>query len=498
MQLPYSGDGSAPASKKRKRKRNNKTKTKSDADAHLSQEHAVANENNFQIHSSNKKFKFDTEEKEDVINQKNNDSVEKGNFEHHEEEDEGEEIIEDAPEKEEQVEERIEDEEEDEDDEEENKIKTKNPRKNKDKKKHKKDVEVGSSKSSSTKNVTFYNSDGDDDDEEEDYYSSNRFYEISESTRAQLAKKAEQLLEFRKELPVYQHKDEVIDYVTNNQVTVVIGETGSGKSTQIPQFLMPLNSKLIAVTQPRRVAAASLAARVSEEYGCQLGQEVGYQVRFSNITHPQKTKLKYLTDGMLLRELMIDSKLSKYSTIILDEAHERTVLTDLIMGFLKQLIVTKTRRDLKIIVMSATLNAELFSKFFGNAPILFIEGKMFPVSPFYLSDSSEDIVDTMVRSVIQINLAEQEGDILCFLPGQEEIDSCVTVLTQVAPLLPKQAPLLVPMALYAALSPAKQAKIFEKLASCKKEKSYSRYQYCRNFHHCQWCQIRYRLRIEKS
>ncbi|ODV81788.1 P-loop containing nucleoside triphosphate hydrolase protein [Suhomyces tanzawaensis NRRL Y-17324] len=226
---------------------------------------------------------------------------------------------------------------------------------------------------------------------------------------------------------------------------------------------MPLNRKQIAVTQPRRVAAASLAARVSEEFGCQIGHEVGYQVRFSNVTHPHKTKLKYLTDGMLLRELMIDGKLSKYSTIILDEAHERTVLTDLIMGFLKQLLVSKQRTDLKVIVMSATLNAELFSKFFNDAPILFVEGKMYPVGSFYLTDSNEDIVDTMIRTVIQVNRSEQEGDVLCFLPGQEEIDNCVQVLTQLAPHLPKDSPIIVPLPLYAQLSPNQQAKIFEKL-----------------------------------
>lgn len=303
----------------------------------------------------------------------------------------------------------------------------------------------------------------DTDDEEEDGTRSNAYHKLSETTKAQLLKRSNELFEIRQQLPIYQHKTTIIDYISKNQVTVIIGETGSGKSTQIPQFLMPLNKKQIAVTQPRRVAAASLAARVSEEYGCSLGQEVGYQVRFSNITNPYKTKLKYLTDGMLLRELMMDAKLSKYSTIILDEAHERTILTDLIMGFLKQLIVSKQRTDLKVIIMSATLNAELFSKFFDNAPVLFVEGKMYPVSQFYLSDKSEDIVDTMVRTIIQVNRSELEGDILCFLPGQEEIDNAVSTLQQLAPELPKDSPLIVPLPLYAALSPAQQAKIFESL-----------------------------------
>lgn len=323
------------------------------------------------------------------------------------------------------------------------------------------------SKSKKSKKATFYEgSDGDDDENDED--DALAFKINSGVLKLERSQKAKELLKVRENLPIYQHKDKIIDYVTNNQVTVIIGETGSGKSTQIPQFLMPLNKKRVAVTQPRRVAAASLAARVSEEYGCVLGEEVGYQVRFSNITS-SKTQLNYLTDGMLIRELMLDPKLSKYSTIIIDEAHERTVLTDLILGFLKQLISSRQRTDLKIIVMSATLNAELFSKFFDYAPILFVEGKMYPVSRHYLSESSEDVVDTMVKAIVQVNMSEQEGDILCFLPGQEEIDNCVTILSTLAPQLPKEAPLIVPLPLYAALSPGQQLKIFEKLSGRKRK-----------------------------
>ncbi|KAM9886597.1 hypothetical protein OXX69_013693, partial [Metschnikowia pulcherrima] len=120
-------------------------------------------------------------------------------------------------------------------------------------------------------------------------------------------------------------------------------------------------------------------------------------------------------------------------------------------------------KDLKVIVMSATLNADLFSQFFDNAPILYIEGKMYPVSRHYLSESSEDIVDTMIKTVVQLNMSEQEGDVLCFLPGQEEIDNCVSILNTLAPELPKEAPLIVALPLYAALSPGQQSKIFEKL-----------------------------------
>lgn len=329
-----------------------------------------------------------------------------------------------------------------------------NPKTNKDK----------SNKAKKGPRVVRYEDSEDDEDER-----NNSYYLSKDLSQVQLSKKASDLYHIRQKLPIFQHKDDILEYVNKNQVTVIIGETGSGKSTQIPQFLMPSNKKQIAVTQPRRVAAASLAARVSEEYGCQLGQEVGYQVRFSNVTHPRKTKLKYLTDGMLLREIMLDGNLNKYSTIIIDEAHERTILTDLIMGFLKDLITSKKRNDLKIIIMSATLNAELFSKFFNYAPILFVEGKMYPVSKHYLADSSEDIADTMVRSIVQVNMSEQEGDILCFLPGQEEIDNCVNILHQISPQLPKEAPIIVALPLYAALSPAQQLKIFENLSGRKRK-----------------------------
>ncbi|KAH3671390.1 hypothetical protein WICMUC_004687 [Wickerhamomyces mucosus] len=272
-----------------------------------------------------------------------------------------------------------------------------------------------------------------------------------------LKSKAENLLKIRKSLPVYKAKDEIVSRLLKNRVTILIGETGSGKSTQIPQFLLPSNNKCIAVTQPRRVAAINLATRVAEEAGSYLGDKVGYSVRFDNkSTH--NTKLKYLTDGMLLREIIIQTNLPQYSTIIIDEAHERTVLTDLLMGFLKELL--ERRSDLNLIIMSATLDAEKFSKFYNNAEILFVEGKNFKVDRYYLNSSADDIVDTCLKSIIQINNGEQEGDILVFLPGQEEIDKSVGLLERIAPDLPKEAPLIVPLPLYASLSPADQAKVF--------------------------------------
>ncbi|CCD23708.1 RNA helicase NDAI_0C00470 [Naumovozyma dairenensis CBS 421] len=299
-----------------------------------------------------------------------------------------------------------------------------------------------------------------------------------QNNKQQLKLKVQSLLKTRKTLPVYQNKDEIMNHLRSNPVTVLIGETGSGKSTQIPQFLLDDLYKdkkhgSIAVTQPRRVAAINLATRVAQEFGCNLGSTVGYSVRFDNCTN-SKTRLKYLTDGMLLRELMMDRNLKEYSVVIIDEAHERTVLTDLILGFLKSLI-QGPRPDLKIIVMSATIQAEKFSQFFNNAPILFVEGRKFRVTQYYLKAPSDDIVDSIIRCCVQINQSEQMGDILCFLPGQEEIDKAVTILNKVSEVIAKETkvPLMIGHPLYAALSPAQQSLVFSPVKGFKRKVVFS-------------------------
>lgn len=293
-----------------------------------------------------------------------------------------------------------------------------------------------------------------------------------------LQSKATDLLKTRSNLTVYQNRDEIMQHLSANQVTVLIGETGSGKSTQIPQFLLEDKKGLkgcIAVTQPRRVAAINLATRVSQEYGCNVGEQVGYSVRFDNRTG-SKTRLKYLTDGMLLRELMMNKTLKEYSTIIIDEAHERTILTDLILGFLKSLI-SDSRPDLKVIIMSATLQAEKFSEFFNNAPILFVEGRKFDVSQYYLTAPSDDIVDSVIRACVQVNQREALGDILCFLPGQEEIDKAVSVINNIAQVVSTESdsrvPLMIAHPLYAALPPAKQAQVFIPIKGFKRKVIFS-------------------------
>ena len=184
----------------------------------------------------------------------------------------------------------------------------------------------------------------------------------------------DELRPIRESLPIYDFRDAIIRGVETNKKLVIVGETGSGKTTQIPQYIHEAGlsrGKKIAITQPRRVAAMTLADRVSQEFGCDLGQQVGYTIRFDDMTSPS-TEIKFVTDGMLLREIQIDPLLSDYSVIILDEAHERTLNTDILFGLLKQL--QEKRDDLILIVMSATLDADKFSQYLNNAPVALIPG----------------------------------------------------------------------------------------------------------------------------
>ena len=200
--------------------------------------------------------------------------------------------------------------------------------------------------------------------------------EINPLTLKPFSQKYETILKQRLELPVYKHKKAFLDLIDNNQCLVLVGETGSGKTTQIPQFVLDFmisknKSTMVCCTQPRRVAAMSVAQRVADEMDVVLGQHVGYSIRFEDMTD-STTLLKYMTDGMLLREAMTDPFLSRYSCVILDEAHERTLATDILMGLLKGVI--SKRKDLKLVVMSATLDAGKFQAYFGNAPLLSVPG----------------------------------------------------------------------------------------------------------------------------
>ena len=206
------------------------------------------------------------------------------------------------------------------------------------------------------------------------------------------------------------------------------------------------------------VLAHSLTSRIVP-----LGKQVGYSIRFEDMTEPGTTFMKYMTDGMLLREATNDPGLQRYSTIILDEAHERTLATDILMGLLKD--VAKRRPDLKIIVMSATLDAEKFQRYFNNAPLLKVPGRTFPVETFYTQEPEKDYVEAAIRTVLMIHQAEDPGDILVFLTGEDEIeDACRKIRAESEKLLEEEPDLCGPLKvvpLYSSLPPAQQQRIFE-------------------------------------
>lgn len=233
----------------------------------------------------------------------------------------------------------------------------------------------------------------------------------------------ELLIKQRKSLPIYEFRDAFIEHVRSHSTTVLVGETGSGKTTQIPQYLYEAGFSadgLICCTQPRRVAAETLARRVADEVGCTCGAEVGYTVRFKDNTS-SLTKIKYMTDGMLLREALLDDTFQRYSVIILDEAHERSINTDVLFGIVKKAV--EKRPSLKIVVTSATLDTDKFCEYFGASEPFFIKGRTFPVETHYLQEPCDDYVETSILTVLMIHLKEAAGDILVFLTGQEEIDN---------------------------------------------------------------------------
>ncbi|KAM1172507.1 hypothetical protein ACFXTH_022726 [Malus domestica] len=277
------------------------------------------------------------------------------------------------------------------------------------------------------------------------------------------------LCEQRQSLPVYRLKKELIQAVKEHRLLVVIGETGSGKTTQITQYLAEAGYTTrgkIGCTQPRRVAATSVAKRVAEEFGCRLGEEVGYSIRFDDCTGPD-TVIKYMTDGTLLREILSDKNLSQYSVIILDEAHERTVSTDVLFGLLKQLV--ERRPDLRLIVTSATLDAVKFSDYFFHCQIFTIPGRTYPVELMYSKQPESDYLDAAILTVLQLHLTKPEGDILVFLTGEEEIEFACQSLYERMKVLGREAPELIILPAYGAQPSAEQSKIFKPAPSGKRK-----------------------------
>ncbi|GLJ07029.1 hypothetical protein SUGI_0055980 [Cryptomeria japonica] len=285
---------------------------------------------------------------------------------------------------------------------------------------------------------------------------------INRWTGRPFSQKYHDILEKRKTLPVWQQKVEFLETLEKNQTMILVGETGSGKTTQIPQFVVEAgytsNRKQIACTQPRRVAAMSVSRRVAEEMDVTIGEEVGYSIRFEDCSG-SKTVLKYLTDGMLLREAMTDPLLERYRVIILDEAHERTLATDVLFGLLKE--VLRNRHDLKLVVMSATLEAEKFQAYFSGAPLMKVPGRLHPVEIFYTQEPERDYLEAAIRTVVQIHTCEPPGDILVFLTGEEEIeDACKKISKEVQNLGDQVGPVKA-VPLYSTLPPAMQQRIFD-------------------------------------
>ena len=230
--------------------------------------------------------------------------------------------------------------------------------------------------------------------------------------------------EQREFLPIFSVREELMNVIRENQVVVIVGETGSGKTTQLTQYLYEdgyARDGLIGCTQPRRVAASSVAKRVATEKGVKVGDLVGYAIRFEDCTS-SKTRIKYMTDGILLRESMSDPTPEAYSVIIMDEAHERSLDTDVLFGIMKK--VMQKRTDLKLIVTSATMNSDRFSDFFGSVPTFTIPGRTFPVQTFYQKSPPKDYVTAVVNQILIIHLNSDKGDILVFMTGQADID-CV-------------------------------------------------------------------------
>ncbi|NWX91006.1 DHX40 helicase, partial [Nothoprocta ornata] len=245
-------------------------------------------------------------------------------------------------------------------------------------------------------------------------------------------------------LPIAQYRRALVQAVRERPFLIVTGETGSGKSTQLPKYLYEAGLAkhgAIGVTQPRRVATLSVARRVAEEMGCALGSVVGYQVRFDDCSS-EDTAIKYMTDGCLLRQILADPLLNKYSIIILDEAHERSLSTDILFGLLKKLFIEKKpqgrKEAMKLVVMSATLEVDKLSEFFGHCSVLHIPGRNYPVKEIFCdligprNTGSSAYVTEAIKVTLDIHLNEPKGDILVFLTGQIEIEKACDILFQKA------------------------------------------------------------------
>lgn len=316
--------------------------------------------------------------------------------------------------------------------------------------------------------IDFTNEDDDQLEEKHSKYENKLIEELAKEEKRILS-----ISETRKLLPVYQYRNELLKAIEENQILIVVGETGSGKTTQLPQYLVEdgytKGGKLqIAVTQPRRVAATSVAARVADEMNVLLGKEVGYSIRFEDKTTPNKTVLKYMTDGMLLREFLSDPELSKYACIMIDEAHERTLATDILLGLLKDIL--PHRKDLKLLISSATMNATKFSQFFYDCPIFNVPGRRYPVDIHYTIQPEANYIHATMTTIFQIHTSQPlPGDILVFLTGQEEIQTTKEKLEEISEMLGSKIPQMLITPIYANLPQDQQERIFQETPeNCRK------------------------------
>ncbi|KAL4003847.1 putative ATP-dependent RNA helicase DHX35 [Acanthocheilonema viteae] len=277
----------------------------------------------------------------------------------------------------------------------------------------------------------------------------------------------------RTRLPIFKYRNHIIYLLEKYRILIIVGETGCGKSTQVPQYLMEVgwasDGRKIGVTQPRRIAAVTLANRVAEEKSCRLGADVGYVVRFDDMTDSE-TKIKYMTDGILLREFMSDPLLTQYSILMIDEAHERSINIDITLGLLRKVIIA--RQDLRIIISSATLDAIIFRDFFelndtndkskDITSIISVEGHIHPVTVYHTRNAVSDYIQKTVETVLDIHKNEQPGDILVFLTGQDEVELVSKQLLEAAKDLRKKKVdklWIVPM--YGSLPSSEQLKAFD-------------------------------------
>lgn len=286
--------------------------------------------------------------------------------------------------------------------------------------------------------------------------------------------KTKSIRQQREYLPVFSVRDELLNVIRENVCVVIVGETGSGKTTQLTQYLMEQGYGeygLIGCTQPRRVAAMSVAKRVCEEVAAgvedkgleltkrdELGGRVGYAIRFEDCTSDD-TVIKYMTDGVLLRESLNDPELNKYSVIVMDEAHERSLNTDVLFGVLRNVLAR--RSDLKLIVTSATLSADTFSNYFGGVPVFRIPGRTFPVETYFSKTVQEDYILAAVKQTLQIHYNSPPGDILIFMDGQESIEGTCQMIAEKMEKLGDDSPPLLVLPMYSQLPADLQAKIFE-------------------------------------